>query len=350
MLNPIFSKLKYILIYSLIWIITIAIHASWLIVSFQINVEIAIIESLVFNLLYAIIALLIWYSLFFIKGKHTPTLQIVINHVALALIITLFWMYLACFILHFIFLEEYQYIEFLEASYAFRFVSGVFYFLFTALAYYLVDYSRELKEKIQNEVVLKQAVQEAELKALKSQINPHFLFNSLNSISSLTLTEAEKAHSMIIKLSDYLRYSISNSQNKKVKFSDELKNINRYLEIEKIRFGKRLNYNLDIAPECENLLIPNMILQPLYENAIKYGVHESLEPISIKTDCSFKNNILSIEISNNFDEESYTTKKGEGVGLENISKRLVLIYKQYNLLKVEKKENIFKVYLNIPQN
>ena len=93
-----------------------------------------------------------------------------------------------------------------------------------------------------------------------------------------------------------------------------------------------------------------MILQPLYENAIKYGVHESLEPISIKTDCNFKNNNLNIEISNNFDEESYTTKKGEGVGLENISKRLVLIYKQYNLLKVEKKENIFKVYLNIPQD
>jgi len=95
--------------------------------------------------------------------------------------------------------------------------------------------------------------------------------------------------------------------------------------------------------------LPYMILQPLYENAIKYGVHESLEPITIKTVCICDSGILKIEIVNNFDKESYTTKKGEGVGLDNINKRLRLIYHQEGLFKAQKEENIFRVELKIPQ-
>lgn len=349
MLNPILKKNGLTALYISIWLIISCVHTLWLFHSFELNLKLAIIESLVFNTLYAIIGLLIWYSLFFIKGKDTSSLTLIVNHLALAIFVTLIWLHGGKAILELIFSKQEEYLAFLHKTYFTRLISGFFYFTSIAFGYYLIDFSTELEEKIRNEVVLKEAVRDAELKALKSQINPHFLFNSLNSISYLTLTEGEKAHSMIVKLSDYLRYSISSSQNKKVKLSEEIKNINRYLEIEKIRFGKRLNYAIKSEDACQTLLLPNMILQPLYENAIKYGVHESLEGITIKTVCKKEKDFLFIEISNNFDEESYTTKKGVGVGLDNIKKRLALIYKSTKLLKVQKEQNIFTVQLFIPQ-
>jgi len=350
MLNPILSIPKFLFTYLVLWLLVGITHLLWLTNNYNFDIQLCLAESLIFNGLYAILGLFAGYSLFFIKDKKQSVLNILLNHTALALIITLFWLQIGIYLLELFFSNQPAYFLFLKKTYMLRFISGIFYFLFVVFAYYLIDYSRELDEKNENQKNLELAVQEAELKALKSQINPHFLFNSLNSISYLTLSEPDKAHSMILKLSDYLRYSISNSQNKMVKFSDELKNINRYLEIEKIRFGARLNYVVNMNSELSDLLIPNMILQPLYENAIKYGVHESLEPITIQTSCKFFEGFLLLEISNNFDLDSYTTKKGEGVGLENIKERLFLTYRQDNLLQVEKKQNIFFVRLSIPQN
>jgi len=350
MLNPILTIPRFLFTYLILWLLIGAIHSSWLLFNYNFEIQIAIVESSVFNIIYAILGLFTGYSLFFIKDKKNSIFNIVLNHITLGFLITLFWLQIGIYALENIFPNEMTYHLFLKKTYMLRFISGVFYFLFVVFAYYLIDYSRKLDEKNENQKQLELAVQEAELKALKSQINPHFLFNSLNSISYLTLSEPDKAHSMILKLSDYLRYSISNSQNKMVKFSDELKNINRYLEIEKIRFGSRLNYVIETNTELADLLIPNMILQPLYENAIKYGVHESLEPITIQTVSEFTDGFLSLQISNNFDPESYTTKKGEGVGLENIRERLFLTYQKTNLLQIEKSQTMFFVRLQIPQN
>jgi two-component system, LytTR family, sensor kinase len=134
---------------------------------------------------------------------------------------------------------------------------------------------------------LKSLVKEAELHALKSQINPHFLFNSLNSISSLTMTDPLKAQEMVINLSSLMRYSLKHDQVDKVPFSEELKNNQLYLQIEKVRFGNKFNAVFDIDDKCLNANIPNMILQPLYENAIKYGVYEATEPVDIITRKAF---------------------------------------------------------------
>ncbi len=123
-----------------------------------------------------------------------------------------------------------------------------------------------------------------------------------------------------------------------------------YLEIEKVRFGNRLKLDKSIEDGCEKAQIPNMILQPLIENAIKYGVNESLETINIVIKCSKQNSDLKIVISNNYDPVSTIISEGEGVGLKNIQDRLSLIFGKKDLISVVNRGHVFEVTLMIPQN
>jgi LytS/YehU family sensor histidine kinase len=197
------------------------------------------------------------------------------------------------------------------------------------------------------EARLNTLLKESELNMLKSQINPHFLFNSLNSISSLTVINPEKAREMVIKLSDFLRYSVSSGAGNLTSLAEELENIKRYLEIEKIRFGDKLVYELNVNPQCVEQKIPVMILQPLYENAIKHGVYESTNQVLIETECRVNSGCSEIRIVNDFDPDAIP-RIGAGVGLNNIRERLRLTYHRNDLLKTFKEGNRFYVELKIP--
>ena len=168
----------------------------------------------------------------------------------------------------------------------------------------MILYYEDLQDKLKIESELQSLVKEAELNALKSQINPHFLFNSLNSISSLTITNPDKAQEMVIKLSDFLRYSLSHDKNEKASLQQEFENLQRYLDIEKIRFGKRLNFIEKIPEKCINFEIPNMILQPLIENSIKHGVYNSTEEVFVELSCKELNDYVIIEITNDYDSDA----------------------------------------------
>jgi LytS/YehU family sensor histidine kinase len=154
---------------------------------------------------------------------------------------------------------------------------------------------------------------------------------------------------MIIKLSEFLRYALRHGEREKTRFLDEIKNIELYLQIEKIRFGEKLIFEKEIGKACEAGLIPNMILQPLFENAVKHGVYESTEPITIKMSCQSANGNMEIRIRNNFDNQQ-VSRKGAGIGLRNVRNRLMLIYGRDDLVRILKSENEFEVILLIPQN
>jgi LytS/YehU family sensor histidine kinase len=192
-------------------------------------------------------------------------------------------------------------------------------------------------------------VKEAEIDRLKAQINPHFLFNSLNSVSSLITSQPEQAREMIVRLSGFLRYSLENRHNNLTSLRAELENIRYYLEIEKVRFGARLQFDFAVPEECLEMTIPHMILQPLVENSIKHGVYESTEPVRIelRAACGNREN-LTVEISNDFDPEA-PPRKGKGIGLINTRNRLYLAYNCENCLSVERTENRFTIKLSIPQ-
>jgi two-component system LytT family sensor kinase len=152
---------------------------------------------------------------------------------------------------------------------------------------------------------------------------------------------------MVIALSDFLRYSLRKQQDDMVTLEVEIRNIGLYLQIEKIRFGNNLDYRFDIEEECYRHLIPNLILQPLFENAIKYGVYETSKPVEILLQARKLSANMEIRIINDFDPESVPLK-GEGVGLTNVNDRLRILYGSSGLLTAEMGEYRFKVTMVIP--
>src|SRR3989339_1995899 len=139
------------------------------------------------------------------------------------------------------------------------------------------------------------------------------------------------AQEMVINLSTFMRYSLMHNEKEMVPFSRELENIKLYLSIEKVRFGKKLNAEFEIDSHCFEAEIPNMILQPLFENAIKYGVYETTEQVTINTSCVCEGNLLKITIVNDYDADTIK-RKGEGIGLRNIRQRMQILYNQPDLI------------------
>jgi LytS/YehU family sensor histidine kinase len=162
------------------------------------------------------------------------------------------------------------------------------------------------------------------------------------------MTDPAKARQMIINLSSFLRYSIGKDNKETNNLGTELENIELYLSIEKVRFGDRLLFDSQVDEACGTSSIPNLLLQPLFENAIKHGVQESLDTITIDLKAHLSNGSLVVSISNNFDPEA-VSGKGTGIGLRNIRQRLTLIYGRHDLITYKAEDNVFKVSLEIPQ-
>lgn len=342
------------LIYSLAWISVFISQALILHYQNGLGTYHAMADSLVFNFNFALLGLGIWYIARYNDLSKTRILVFILNHFFSMIFLVIIWLFISNLILKMLIsdindIDDINYLKFLGSSFAWRFVSGLMYYTVIALIYYVLMYYANFQKKIKTESELKSLVKEAELASLKNQINPHFLFNSLNSISSLTITNPEKAREMLVKLSELMRYSLKTNHNDKSTLNVELENIEKYLALEKVRFGKKLEYVKEIDDDCIAMLLPNMILQPLFENAIKHGIYESTESVTIKISCRRINDILQIWIENNFDLTG-KPMRGEGIGLENIKKRLSIIYKSPNLLTTEITLNKFTAKLLIPQN
>ncbi len=243
--------------------------------------------------------------------------------------------------------EQTNYLAYWDKTLAFRVGTGVFIYGLIILTYYLFVSLSNLSEKKAKEAKLESLVRETELKMLRSQINPHFLFNSLNSISSLTITDPEKARDMVVKLSEFMRYALSRKDEQPVTLQNELENLRLYLDIEKVRFGEKLTTEETIEPDCLDFKIPVMLLQPLYENAVKHGVYESTESVRIRTQAKITEGYIQISISNNYDPAP-SLKRGTGTGLLNVTRRLELFYGNKASIKTLKENGIYTVNLYIP--
>ncbi len=343
--HPFISSPRLAIYYILVWltILTGSVLLKWLAYGFDPGMAIS--EAIALPFTFAIIGTPIWYVIkFSTLENHSPG-RVILSHLIAASIIVFIWLYFGIVLIKLLHPYPDQWID---NNLAINIFGGYMLYLTYVIFFYAVNYYQGFKDKLRNEGKLKSLVKEAELHALKSQINPHFLFNSLNSISSLTMTNPEKAQEMVINLSSLMRYSLKHDQIDKVPFREELKNNQLYLKIEKVRFGEQLNPVFEVDENCLGAQIPNMILQPLYENAIKYGVYEATEPVDIVTRGTLRGNVLEITITNNYDPDSIS-KKGEGIGLRNIRDRLQIIYDNPMLMKVEDNKKEFKVKLAIPQ-
>ena len=190
---------------------------------------------------------------------------------------------------------------------------------------------------------------EAELFKLRQQLQPHFLFNSLNSISALTGSQPEKARHMIQQLSDFLRGTLKRDEQRWNTLEEEIQYLRLYLDIEKVRFGHRLQTEISYSDEILQCKLPALLLQPVVENAIKFGLYDTTGDVLIKLTATAENNYLKIWLQNPFDPETSIPRAGTGFGLSSIQRRLFLLFARQDLLKTEKDQTHFITTILIPQ-
>ncbi len=310
------------------------------------TLPVALLDGVIFGAVLGLLGIAVWYVVRYNDPENSAPVQMLASHMAASMVFTAFWI-ISSGILASSLINDNLYSNYLNTQFTVRILGGLLFYAMLVSVYYIYVYSQHYREKQHKEAEWHHQLRKAQLNALKSQINPHFLFNSLNSIASLTLTDPEKAHGMVIALSDFMRYSLRNHQDDLVPLEVELKNIGLYLQIEKIRFGNNLVYRFDIDEQCRNHLLPNLILQPIFENAIKYGVYETSKLVEILLEARKVADSMEIRVTNDFDPESVPLK-GEGVGLTNINDRLRLLYGSSRLLTAELGESQFKVTMIIP--
>ncbi|MDR2237319.1 MAG: histidine kinase [Chryseobacterium sp.] len=231
-------------------------------------------------------------------------------------------------------LEKYQY------------YFDVFPGLIIVLGIMIIGYAIQqflLKIRKEKQIHAQQTI--AELSLLKSQISPHFLFNVLNSLYSLSLKKSDETPDVVLKLSDILRYSLYETQVKEVLVTDEIHILNTYIDIERVRMPDNAKITFQYDDVQESIRITPMLLLPLIENAFKHGTDSTVGHSYIQATLKCSDNRLIFTCENNFKEPG--RKDVGGIGIENIRKRLQLIYPSRHRFQIEKNNGIFKVMLEI---
>ncbi len=229
--------------------------------------------------------------------------------------------------------------------YCIMFLLTAFMAVISVLWYTFEQQQKETKRE--NETA--KLVKEAELFNLRQQLQPHFLFNSLNSINALIGTRPAEARIMLQQLSSFLRSTLTKDDNQRVTLQEELKQLELYLAIEKVRFGNRLQTAIKTEEAALQLRIPVLLLQPLVENAIKFGLYGTTGQTTIELHANIISNQLVIAIINPFDGDSTPDEKGTGFGLNSVKRRLYLLFARHDLLETEINGNRFIVSVTIPQ-
>ena len=185
------------------------------------------------------------------------------------------------------------------------------------------------------------------MRALRAQINPHFLFNSLNSISALTSIDGARAREMCLLLADFLRLTLGMGEKSVIPFSDELDLLEKFLAIEKVRFGDRLRMEEKIEDDAKRCIIPALLLQPLLENAVSHGIASMADGGLIRLEARVQDGRLGIIVENDRDEEA-PSRRRNGVGLKNVRSRLEARYGKEATFRADAEEDKFRVSMSLP--
>lgn len=226
----------------------------------------------------------------------------------------------------------------------------VVYAVFVGI-FYVWRYQQQLREKEQREAELRLHANQMELAVLKAQLNPHFLFNTLNSINALVGSDPEAARRVLAQLAEVLRYSLESDRQPLVPLSEELRFVETYLAIEKARFGKRLQVKMEIDESARPLLVPPMILQPLAENAVKHGIAPKEEGGELTLRVQRRENHLAIEVLDNgagAPAMLAANLLNNGRGLHNTDLRLRKMFGDEAGLQVSNGKDGFRVKFQVP--
>ncbi|HUB80669.1 MAG TPA: histidine kinase [Bryobacteraceae bacterium] len=235
----------------------------------------------------------------------------------------------------------------LHGHLALLFGMGVLLYLLSAGLHYAalaVEASHEAERQAAEARTL---AREAELQSLRNQLNPHFLFNSLHSISALATQDGARAREMCVRLADFLRSSLGLGSQENIPLREELALARSYLEVEQVRFGERLRVVEDVAAACQECSVPPLLLQPLVENAIKHGVAGMLEGGAIRLTVEQTDGAVSITVENGFDPDMAMPRK-LGIGLSHVRRRLEVRYGEQASFDAGVFGNVYRVVLRFP--
>jgi two-component system, LytTR family, sensor histidine kinase AlgZ len=348
-MHPILNQLRRLLLYLLAWVPLAAMLAYLMAATGGMSMKESVSLALPLSLIYAFICLSAYYSCRATPFDRTSISKFVITHGAGALLASGIWILIAKFLAYTLSrTDSFPQIN-LEMSrqVPLLFGAGVLFYLLSVDLYYVlmaVEASKEAEARALQAGIL---AREAELKALKAQVNPHFLFNSLNSISALTSSDPAKAREMCILLGDFLRRTLGLGEKSAIPLEEELSLVHSFLAVEKVRFGARINMEENIDKDAMTVPVPPLLLQPLVENAIVHGIANLVEGGRVYLDVKAHDGVLSVLVENTFDPDA-PPKRKSGVGLANVRQRLTARYGNQASCDVKANGDLFRVAIKIP--
>jgi two-component system, LytTR family, sensor histidine kinase AlgZ len=348
-MHPLLTRRSYLGAYLGVWIPLAGLLVFLIKVSGGIGAVEATVILAPMAVLFAAACLSAWYTCRATPLRSSGVTRLFVTHLLAAFVLSFVWAQIGR--LYARALSTSASFQGLDARYdahsAIIVVSGVLLYLVNVGFFYVliaVEASRAAEARVLETTVF---ARDAELKALKAQVNPHFLFNSLNSISALTSSDPAKAREMCILLAEFLRMTLGLGEKSSIPLSEELSLLHRFLAIEKVRFGSRLQMTEEITEECKNMLIPPLLLQPLIENAVTHGIANLPDGGSVRLAADCQGGRLSIVVENTFDAES-TPSHRNGMGLQNVRQRLEARYQKLANMRVTADAAQFQVSLSLP--
>lgn len=349
-MHPLFAQLRRLILYLLAWI-PVALLLTYLLSSTRrLTVEQSALLALPLCVFFALLCLSAWYPCRATPIDRVSLDKLLATHlggafVASGLLVCVAW------VLAWILGSSVNALrglnERLYPELPIVFIAGVFLYLLSVSFYYVLialEASRMAEARVMQMSIL---AREAELKALKAQVNPHFLFNSLNSISALTSSDPAKAREMCILLGDFLRRTLGLGEKSAIPLEEEMSLIHAFLAVEKTRYGARLQMEENVAREALSVDVPPLLLQPLVENAISHGIANLVDGGWIRLDVGCENGSVSIVVENLFDPEA-PRRRSSGVGLANVRQRLQARYGNRASFAAKGEGDRFRVAIKLP--
>jgi LytS/YehU family sensor histidine kinase len=279
----------------------------------------------------------------------TSLWRLLLTHVTAAVVLTYFWVSIGDFVARGF--DSMQGWAGLYSEYARKtgllYAAGVFYYLLSVAFNYAAIAQTASSDAQARALESSMRAREAELTALKAQINPHFLYNSLNSISALTSIDPARAREMCVLLADFLRMTLGMGEKALIPLREELALLEKYCAIEKVRFGARLTVQEEIQEETKECAVPPLLLQPLVENAVVHGIAQLPEGGWIRLKTTRSAGRIGVTVENSWDPEAGPSRKN-GVGLKNVQRRLEARYGTEARLEAKAEEEVFRVSLSFP--
>ena len=301
------------------------------------------------TLVYAFMCLAAWYLCRAFPLERTGFMQLLTLHLAAAFLSSGLWIAIA-----FGWMSVCSRLSFFQAGKVWSinqilvlFVIGTFLFLLSVSIHYLISTFESARGAERQALELKILSRDMELNALRAQIHPHFLFNSLNSISALATADPLAARRMCLLLADFLRMSLKLGSEASISLNEELAMVENFLAIEQVRFGPRLTNEMKISEDTRAWLVPALLLQPLLENAVNHGIAHLLDGGTIRLSTEYRGERLYLTVENPCDPDR-PAGRGQGIGLENVRKRLRNLYGTEARMDIRNEAKRFEVQLVLP--